>query len=306
MNIKRRARKSWPFFADAEHAVDDTLATVRVSPSSLVLKIKSWLQVQELDAIVQLTTQKSIEQSDTVGTLHFARWVNFNDHNQINFFSDFDGSLRKYIEDFSKYMGPTFDLFFKHVEDGPPLPVEKNVDAFYNWIVADNLPVTGFYSAYPTLSVQDIRTSAGVIKGAVNKGLSQSPIILLMPAKSPNHLAAATQLITQSWTKFREAADAMGTIHFARFLPFGTTNLGYISTHDGTFDNHVQDLSTHLGPMFDQLLENVVDSPPTPVQKNTTAFAKWIDSHNIKPWWFYSAYPNVSVRDIRSRIANVA
>src|SRR5579862_3502965 len=94
-----------------------------MSPASFALSIKSWLQLEELDAIVQLTTKKSIDESDTVGTLHFARWVNLHDHNQITFFSSFDGSLRKYIEDFAKYMGPTFDLLFKHVVNAPPIPV---------------------------------------------------------------------------------------------------------------------------------------------------------------------------------------
>jgi len=278
-----------------------TPATDRVmSPASLIMPIKSWLQVKELDAIVQLTTRSSIEQSDAVGTLHFARWVDLHDHNQIVFFSSFDGSLRKYIEDFAKYMGATFDMLFKHVVNGPPLPCAKNVDAFYDWIVANNLPVSGYYSAYPTLTVQDIRSRAGVVKGAVNSGL-QSPLTLIVPAKSPEHLAAASQLITQSWPKFEEAADAVGTIHFARFLPLGTSVLAYISEFDGTLENHLQDLSTRLGPFFDGILDNLVDPPSTPVQKNSQGFAKWISARNGKPWWSYSAYPTLTVQDIRGK-----
>jgi hypothetical protein len=276
-----------------------------MSPASLILPIKSWLQVEELDAIVQLTTRKSVEESDTVGTLHFARWVNFHDHNQLGFFSEFDGSLRKYIEDFAKYMGPLFDTLFKHVVNGPPLPVEKNVDAFYDWIVANNLEVIGFYSAYPSLSVQDIRARSGIVHGAVNKGLVQSPLTLLMKPKSPTHLSALSQLVTQSLPTFYDAADTIGTLHFARFVPLGTTALGYISEYDGTFEKHMQDLSTHLGPFFDAVFENVADPPPTPVQKNARAFSEWISAHNIKPWWFYSAYPNLSVQDIQ-RVAKAA
>ncbi len=269
-----------------------------VSPASLILPIKSWLQVKELDAIVQLTTRSVIEESDTVGTLHFARWIDLHDHNQIAFFSDFDGSLRKYIEDFAKYMGPTFDLLFKHVENAPPLPVQKNVDAFYDWIVANNLQVIGFYSAYPTLSVQDIRTRGGIIKGGVNKG-KQSPLSLVLPVKSPIHLAALSQSVAKSLPKFYEAADAIGTVHFARFLSLGTTAFGYISAYDGTFEKHIEDLVTHLGPMFDEILENVIDSPPTPVQSNTPAFMDWVSKHNIKPWLFYTAYPTLTVQEIR-------
>lgn len=279
----------------------DSSATNRVmSPASLIMPIKSWLQVEELDAIVQLTTKSSIEESDEVGTLHFARWINLHDNNQIVFFSSFDGSLRKYIEDFAKYMGKTFDLLFKHVANAPPMPVAKNVDAFYDWIVANNLPVTGYYSAYPTLSVQDIRTRSGVVKGAVNQGV-QSPMTLVLPAKSPEHLSTASQLIAQSWPRFEAAADAMGTMHFARFLPLGTTALAYVSEFDGTLEKHCQDLSTRLGPLFDGILENITDAPSTSVQKDPQGFAKWISARNVKPWWFYSAYPTLTVQDINRK-----
>lgn len=276
-----------------------------MSPATLAMPIKSWLQVKELDAIVELTTRKSIEEVDTVGTVHFARWVNLHDHDQIAFFSVFDGALRQYIEDFAKYMGPTFDLLFKHVVNAPPMPVQKNVDAFFNWIVENNLKVSGFYCAYPTLSVQDIRTSSGVVKGAVNTGKA-SPLTLVMAAKSPNHLAAASESIAQVWPRFCEAADSVGTLHTARFVPLGTTALAYVSEYNGALEKHAQDLSSRMGPLFDQILENVVDAPPTPVQQNVPAFAKWISAHNIKPWWFYSAYPSISVKDVRALEAKAA
>lgn len=276
-----------------------------MSPASFIMPIKSWFQVKELDAIVQLTTRKSIEQTDTIGTLHFARWVNLRDHNQIAFFSVFDGSLKQYIADFSKYMGPTFDLLFKHVVNAPPMPVEKNVDAFYEWIAANNLKVSGFYCAYPTLSVQDIRTAAGVVKGAVNKGTA-TPLTLVMSAKSPNHLAAAAQLIEEAWPKFCEAADAIGTLHSARFVPLGTTALAYVTEYDGSLEQHTQDLATRVGPLFDQIFENIADAPSAPVQNSVSAFAAWVSAHNIKPWWFYSAYPSLSVKDIGSLAAKAA
>ena len=50
-----------------------------------------------------------------------------------------------------------FDSLFPHVDDAPPTPVAKNAQAFYQWGVDNNYPPIGFYSAYPGLSVQDIR-----------------------------------------------------------------------------------------------------------------------------------------------------
>lgn len=275
------------------------------SPANLFVPIKSWLEVQEIHAGLRLQQSGALKTMDTVGTLHFDRFVDFHDHNQIGFFSSFDGSLRQYIEDFAKYLGPFFNAIFKHVINAPSTPVEKNVDAFYDWIVANNVKSLGYYSAYPALSVQDIRSRAGIAHGAVNKA-QQSPLTLVMPVKSPEHLAAAGQIITQSLPTFYKAADAIGTIHYARFVPMGTTALAFISEYDGDFEKHIEDCANHLGPLFDQILENLVDAPPAPVQNNTQAFAKWISAHNLKPWWFYSAYPDLSVRDIQSQIGKVA
>lgn len=284
----------------------NTTANTRVmSPANLFISIKSWLGVEEIHTAILLKERSALKTTDTIGTLHFDRFVDFHDHNQIGFFSSFDGSLRQYIEDFAKYLGPFFNAIFKRVVNAPSLPVEKNVDSFYDWIVANLVEGLGYYSAYPTLSVQDIRSRASIVQGGLNEGL-QSPLTLVMPAKSPNHLAAASQIITQSLPRFYEAADAIGTIHFARFVPMGTTSLAFISEFDGDFEKHIQACATHLGPLFDQILENLVDAPPAPVQDNAQAFAKWISTRNIKPWLFYTAYPTLSVQDIRAQVAKAA
>lgn len=39
----------------------------------------------------------------------------------------------------------------------PTIPVEKNAQAFLQWGIENNYPAIGFYSAYPGLSVQDIK-----------------------------------------------------------------------------------------------------------------------------------------------------
>ena len=79
------------------------------------------------------------------------------EHNHIGFFTVFDGDMEKYIQDFAEKTGFTFNALFPHVDGGPPTPVEKNAQAFYQWALANNYPPIGFYSAYPGLSVQDIR-----------------------------------------------------------------------------------------------------------------------------------------------------
>ena len=93
---------------------------------------------------------------ETIGTVHVAHWVPFeNDH--IGFWTVYDGDMEKYIQDFAKEISVVFDSLFPHVEGAPPTPVAKNAQAFYQWALDNNYPPIGFYSAYPGLSVQDIR-----------------------------------------------------------------------------------------------------------------------------------------------------
>ena len=86
----------------------------------------------------------------------------------------------------------------------------------------------------------------------------------------------------------------------------GTTVLTFISEYDGDLEKHIQEFTAHLGPLFDEILENVVDPPPTPVQKNAPAFAQWVKAHNTKTWGFYTAYPTLSVQDIRGGATKAA
>ena len=79
------------------------------------------------------------------------------EHNHVGFFTVFDGDMEKYIQDFADKTSFTFDALFPHIDGAPPTPVAKNAQAFYQWALDNNYPPIGFYSAYPGLSVQDIR-----------------------------------------------------------------------------------------------------------------------------------------------------
>ena len=93
---------------------------------------------------------------DSVGTVHFSDWVPF-DNNHIGFFTVFDGDFKQYIQDFADKSTVVFDSVFPHVVGAPPTSVAKNAQAFYQWALENNHPPIGFYSAYPGLSVQDIK-----------------------------------------------------------------------------------------------------------------------------------------------------
>ena len=271
------------------------------NPLNVIMPIKSWLKFKELDAVIHLKLKEMADSADEIGTLHFARFVDLKEHDQLGFFTAYDGKFTDYMNDFLKYLGPVFNTLQEMVINPSPLPVEKNVDAWLQATVDQSVEGIGFYSAYPTLTVQDIKATTGVNKGGTGKGLKQSPLTLPFIAKSPNHLAAMIQVLSEAVPGFYQAADAIGTIHFARFLPLGTKGVVLVAEHDGTLDKLALDLSAKLGQVFDQVFENVVDAPPTPVQNNVPAFVKWANDRNLKSWGFYSATPNLTVQDIRAK-----
>src|SRR5207247_2349010 len=60
------------------------------------------------------------------------------------------------------------------------------------------------------------------------------------------------------------------------------------------------DLARHAGPVFDTILQRVDNPPPTPVANNTHAFAAWTAAHLVRPVNIYTAYPNVTAKQIKA------
>jgi hypothetical protein len=124
-------------------------------PFLVVLPIKSKLAFIEVQLILRARGHGTTKDLDKVGTPHFAQFVPLED-NQIGFFTVYDGSFDKYIADFTKNIGPIFDLIFKFTKNPPPSPCRKHLQEFIDFAAGANRTPIGFYQAYPGLSVQDI------------------------------------------------------------------------------------------------------------------------------------------------------
>lgn len=113
-----------------------------------------------------------------IGTIHFARWVVLPRTNKLVFLSNYDGSWESYLEDFITKTdvgitgmwgaGIGFPeskrLFFEGAKDG---------DRFKRWARRSMQPTRFWYSAYPKLTAQQIRTNALICDG-LRKTLSAS------------------------------------------------------------------------------------------------------------------------------------
>jgi len=126
-----------------------------LNPFLVILPIKSKLAFIEVKLILRIRGSGTTKDLDKVGTPHFAQFVPLED-NQIGFFTVYDGSFDKYIADFTKNIGPVFDLIFKFTKDAPPSPCRKHLQEFIDFAAGANRAPIGFYQAYPGLSVQDI------------------------------------------------------------------------------------------------------------------------------------------------------
>jgi hypothetical protein len=124
-------------------------------PFLLILPIKSKLAYVEVELLLHARSRRTQKDLATVGTPHFAQFVPLG-NNEIGFFTVYDGSFDTYIADFTKYIGPVFDLVFKFTKDPPPSPCRKHVQEFIDFGKRINLAPIGFYQAYPGLTVQDI------------------------------------------------------------------------------------------------------------------------------------------------------
>ena len=121
------------------------------------LSFKSRLQGFVLKLVAgAVLAEKARKASDALGTLHVAHFVPF-EHNHIGFFTVFDGDMEKYFQDFAEKTSFTFNTLFPHIIDAPPTPAERTPRRSIRWGLDNNYPPIGFYSAYPGLSVQDIR-----------------------------------------------------------------------------------------------------------------------------------------------------
>ena len=110
-------------------------------------------------------------------------------------------------------------------------------------------------------------------------------------------LKAANEQIT-------EGANAVGTLHFAHFVPLADTHLGFFTINDGTFEKYMQDFTEKIGPVFDLMFKYVSDPPPTPVAKNAEAFLNYATGENCPAIGFYRAYPGLAVQDVRALISD--
>ena len=237
---------------------------------------------------------------DELGTVHFSRFMVKGDQ-KLLFLSDIDGEIDDHIKRLAESAAPMLDFIFKHVEDPPATPVSSNPERVVRWLKRHIKEPINTYFALDA-SVPEIKAAARTAGFTGNT--SQSPLLTYMAFKS--RLQGFAMKVAGSILKEKgaEASDAIGTLHVAHWVPFENNHLGFFTVYDGDFEKYIQDFADKTSFTFDALFPKVVGGAPTPVAKNAPAFLQWARENNYPPIGFYSAYPGLSVQDIRALLAD--
>lgn len=196
-----------------------------------------------------------------------------------------------------------FDTIFKHVEDPPATPVGSNPERVIRWLRHHVREPIDTYFANPNASVQDIKAAA---RAAGFTGNTPQNTLLTYMAFKSRLQGFVLKVIGPALVgeKGHKASDSIGTLHVAHFVPFENNHVGFFTIYDGSTEKYFQDFADKTSFTFDTLFPNVIGGPPTPVAKNARAFLQWGIENTYPPIGFYSAYPGMSVQDIRALLAD--
>src|SRR5271165_6443929 len=206
------------------------------------------------------------------------------------------------MTDLATHAGPVFDAIFQHVESPPPTPVADNAEAFVEWTAEHLLHPLNVYTAYPDVTVKEIKalaaaadvTGAGVI----------NPFLVILPIKSKLAFFEVGLLLRARSRGTTKDLDTVGTPHFAQFVPLEDNQIGFFTVYDGSFEKYIADFTKNIGPVFDIIFKFTKNAPPSPCRKYLQEFIDFAAGASRTPIGFYQAYPGLSVQDIHALIAD--
>ncbi len=238
---------------------------------------------------------------DAIGTIHYSRFTVLSDKTFL-FLGDFDGEFSQVMTDLVKHAGPVFDSIFQHVVNPPPSPVAEHVSAFVEWTANQLLDPVNVFSAYPDVTVKDIKAMAAAA-GVTAAGVL-NPFLVILNAKSRLAFMEMKLLLRARTRGTQKDLEKVGTPHFAQFVPLEDNQIGFFTVYDGSFDTYIADFTKNIGGTFDLVFKFITSPPPSPCRKHTQEFIDYAAGANRAPIGFYQAYPGLSVQDIHALIAD--
>jgi hypothetical protein len=239
--------------------------------------------------------------ADTIGTIHYSRFTVLSEKTLL-FLGDFDGEFSELMAELAKHAGPVFDSIFQHVVDLPPTPVADHADTFVEWTAEHLLDPINLYTAYPSVTAEEIKTLAAA--AGVSGAGELHPFLVILPMKSRLAFMEVKLILRARGHGTTKDLDKVGTPHFAQFVPLEDNQIGFFTVFDGSFDKYIADFTKNIGQVFDLLFKFTEGAPPSPCRKYLQEFIDFAVGANRTPIGFYQAYPGLSVQDIHALIAD--
>jgi hypothetical protein len=130
--------------------------------------------------------------------------------------------------------------------------------------------------------------------------MSQSHFTLSFPLKSPEDAKLLADQLPALMPQLFQAADIIGTIHYSRFTLLSEKTLLFLGDFDGEFGQLMVQLAAHAGPVFDAVFGHVENAPSTSIADHADAFVEWTAAHLVHPLNAYTAYPEVTAKEIKA------
>jgi hypothetical protein len=113
-----------------------------------------------------------------VRSIHFARWVYLDGGQRIAFFSNYDGSLESYMDDFINKVGFGLNVVFSNGIGYPKtnwLVLDGCADerSFKEYLRRHQMPTQVWYKAYPGLTAIDLERNTRIRRGLESSSMSE-------------------------------------------------------------------------------------------------------------------------------------
>src|SRR6266478_6304820 len=150
--------------------------------------------------------------------------------------------------------------------------------------------------ATKTEATRETRTDSSA-PGMRNQGLVSGQaheFAIILPLK-PGGGKRMRDRLTDSVIAGTQALDKMGTLHDLRFVLFDNdTRVVFASTYDGGLEQYIKDFATLVPDLIDKEFQDCEGYPGV----RSPEIWGYISQYQSEAIVFYSAYPNVTVRQV--------
>ena len=165
---------------------------------------------------------------DAIGTVHYSRFTVLSERTLL-FLGDFDGEFGQLMSELAKSAGPVFDAIFAHVDASPATPVAANIEAFVEWAGGHLVHPLNLYTAYPDVTVKEIKALASA--AGVDGGGALNPFLVILPTRSKLAFVEIQLLLRARGRGTTHDLDFVGTPHFAQFVALEDNQIGFFCGH---------------------------------------------------------------------------